>query len=66
VSTDREHLERLVHAGEALLAGDGLDLIEHLRVEVDSARAHLATTRPSAEVAGDAAYAAGRARGATP
>jgi hypothetical protein len=64
VSTDREHVRRLVEAGEALLAGDGIDLLDRLRREVDAGRAHLNSTRPDAEVASSAAYAAGQARNA--
>jgi hypothetical protein len=64
VSADREHLARLVEAGEALLAGDGTDLVDRLRVEVDAGRAHLFSTRSDAEIASRAAYAAGRAAGA--
>lgn len=64
MSTDREHLARLVETGEKLLAGDGVDLLDRLRAEVDAGRAHLRTTRTDAEVASRAAYAAGKAAGA--
>lgn len=67
MSTDREHLRAVVEAGESLLSGDGVGVVEHLRRAVDAGRAHLGRTVEhdcSAEVAraSRAAYAAGQAR----
>lgn len=69
MSTDREHLRAVVEAGEALLSGDGIGVVEQLRRTVDTARAHLWRVPEhdcSAEVerASRAAYAAGQAAGA--
>lgn len=60
MSSDRAHLERLVEAAEALLAGEGIDLLSRLQQETDAARAHLGIRPPDTDTASRAAYAAGR------